>query len=74
VTGDHTELVELTPDPEVQTSALAWPEAAKASARKRNEAQTLADSSSAEGLSLARVATPTGLEPAASAVTGRSVT
>ena len=57
----HTQPFELLLDPEVQASALTWAKTAKNDAQKRREAQTPADSSSAEGLSLVRVATPTAV-------------
>ena len=68
---EHTQPFELLLDPEVQASALTWAKTAKGGVQKCSEAQTPADSSSAEGLSLVRVATLTRLELATSAVTGR---
>ena len=65
---EHTRPFELLLDPEVQASALTWAKTAKSSGQKCSEAQTPADSSSAEGLSLVRVVGPEGLEPPTSAV------
>jgi len=53
---EHTQPFELLLDPEVQASALTWAKTAKCGVQKCSEAQTPADSSSAEGLSLVRMA------------------
>ena len=69
--AEHARPFGLLLDPQVQASALTWAKTAKQTGQRCREAQTLADSSSAEGLSLAHVATLTRLELATSAVTGR---
>ena len=69
--AEHSRPLSLLLDPKVQASALAWAKEAKAAETKATKTQTPADSAFAEGLSLGQVATPTGLEPATSAVTGR---
>lgn len=58
---EPTEPFEPLLDPDVQTSALTWAKTAKGGVRKCSEAQTPADSSSAEGLSLVRMAPSTGV-------------
>ena len=68
---EHTQPFELLLDPEIQASALTWAKTARGGVQKCIEAQTPADPSSAEGLSLVRMATLTRLELATSAVTGR---
>ena len=55
---EHTQPLELLFDPEIQASALTWAKTAKSGVQKCSEAQTPADSSSAEGLSLVRCGDP----------------